>query len=120
MVKYNKAGWVEDLPSLITGRRYHSCSHYTDTSDQLVSQSLLSVFIAPLQVYLVVGGQKHPYSSSNYLASAEILVAGTYAWTAVSSLPQKLWKMRMVSLHNIAYLFGQLRQTLYYLLKSYL
>ena len=39
VVKYNKAGWVEDLPSLITGRKNHGCSHYTDSSDQLVSSS---------------------------------------------------------------------------------
>ena len=36
VVKYNKAGWVEDLPSLLTGRKNHGCSHYTDTSGQLV------------------------------------------------------------------------------------
>ena len=64
---------------------------------------LLSVFIAPLQVYLVVGGET---TGSNYLDSAEILVEGTYAWTAVSSLPQKFWKMRLVSLNNIPYMFG--------------
>ena len=39
MVKYDKAGWVEDLPSLITGRKNHGCADYTDTSDQLVSRS---------------------------------------------------------------------------------
>ena len=43
VVKYDKAGWVEDLPSLITGRKNHGCSHYTDTSNNLVSQSLPSL-----------------------------------------------------------------------------
>ena len=25
---YGLQGWVEDLPSLITGRRYHACTSY--------------------------------------------------------------------------------------------
>ena len=46
-----------------------------------------------------------------YLSSAEILVAGTYAWTAVNPLPQPYWNMRLVSLNNIPYMFGQRSQT---------
>ena len=108
-MKYNKAGWVEDLPSLITGRKYHGCSHYTDTSDRLVSRafsSSLSLLIASVQVYMVAGGENR-VSGLVKLNSAEILVAGTYAWTAVNPLPQPYWNMRMVSLNNIPYMFGQ-------------
>ena len=42
----------------------------------------------------------------------EILVVGTYSWTATNPLSQPYWKMKMVSLNNIPYMFGQLRQTL--------
>ena len=34
--KYSLTGWVEDLPSLITGRRKHGCSQYTDSSGRQV------------------------------------------------------------------------------------
>ena len=35
-VRYNRAGWVEDLPNLLTGNRYHACGHYTNNDNQKV------------------------------------------------------------------------------------
>ena len=29
--RYNINGWVEDLDDLITGRRYHGCTQYSNT-----------------------------------------------------------------------------------------
>ena len=54
----------------------------------------------------MVGGEDRV--SGEYLASTEILVTGTSAWTSVSPLPQKYWNLRVVSLDNTPYMFGQL------------
>ena len=35
---YNNAGFVEDLPSLNTGRRNHGCGHFVNTDNQVVRQ----------------------------------------------------------------------------------
>ena len=35
---YNNAGFVEDLPSLNTGRMYHGCGHFVNTDNQVVRQ----------------------------------------------------------------------------------
>ena len=33
--RYNKDGWVEDLPSLKVGRNNHGCSHYSSGGEQV-------------------------------------------------------------------------------------
>ena len=35
--KYSQTGWVEDLPSLKTGRYRHGCGTYLDSNNQMVS-----------------------------------------------------------------------------------
>ena len=35
---YNTNGWVEDLPSLITGRFDHGCGHFVNNENKLVRQ----------------------------------------------------------------------------------
>ena len=75
------------------------------------------MFCVWCQVYLVVGGENR--EGLGYLSSAEILVKGTYAWTSVSSLSQSYWLMKMVSLDNIPYMFGQ-RRYIYYISSPYL
>ena len=35
---YNEQGWVEDLPSLITGRFDHGCGHFVNNENKLVRQ----------------------------------------------------------------------------------
>ena len=34
--KYSQSGWIEDLPSLNTGRYWHGCGTYLDSSNQQV------------------------------------------------------------------------------------
>ena len=53
----------------------------------------------------MAGGENR--QGQSYLKSAEILVAGTYAWTLVSPLPQKYWYFRMVTLANTPHMFGK-------------
>ena len=33
---YNDNGWVENMPSLNSGRRGHGCGHYFNNADQMV------------------------------------------------------------------------------------
>ena len=33
---YNDDGWVENMPSLNSGRRAHGCGHYYNIAEQLV------------------------------------------------------------------------------------
>ena len=54
----------------------------------------------------MAGGENR--RGQSYLNSTEILVAGTYAWTLVSPLPQKYWYFRMVTLANTPHMFGKL------------
>ena len=35
--KYNKDGWIEDLPSLNVGRELHGCGTYLDSNSNRVS-----------------------------------------------------------------------------------
>ena len=35
---YNTEGFVEDWPSLNTGRYYHGCGHFVNTHNQVVRQ----------------------------------------------------------------------------------
>ena len=54
----------------------------------------------------MAGGENR--RGEGYLSSVEILVAGTYAWTPASPLPQKYWYFRLVTLSNIPHMFGNL------------
>ena len=41
---YNNAGFVEELPSLNTGRRSHGCGHFVNTDNQVVRQQHCKVY----------------------------------------------------------------------------
>ena len=38
---YNDDGWVENMPSLNSGRRAHGCGHYFNIAEQLVLLNLI-------------------------------------------------------------------------------
>ena len=40
---YSEAGFLAELPSLITGRSEHACSHYVDSENLLVRLKLVSI-----------------------------------------------------------------------------
>ena len=40
---YNSKGWVEDLPSLKTGRYYHGCGHFKTNEKKMVSQQQMKM-----------------------------------------------------------------------------
>ena len=43
VVRYGQQGWLEDLPPLITGRKWHACSSFM-SAGRLVSEYWLGVF----------------------------------------------------------------------------
>merc|ERR1712107_139187 len=87
--RYSQTGWIEDLPSLNTGRYNHGCSTYLDSNNQ--------------QIYLVTGGS----SGSIYLSSTEQLVKGGGSWTIKeNSLPARLYSLRSITLNNQIFTTG--------------
>merc|ERR1711963_130229 len=86
--RYDKNGWVENLPSLLTARGRHGCTLYTtDTGDK---------------VYVVMGGE----NGDNDLSSTETLQLGDSAWRESTALPRPLWVLRAATLDNIIYITG--------------
>ena len=41
---YDIDGWVENLPFLNEGRRFHGCGHYVDSFDNIVSLCIVILY----------------------------------------------------------------------------
>ena len=113
MSRYNKEGWLEDLPSLKVGRSEgHGCTQYSSGGGQvrltinMISQiDILHIFP---QVLLVTGGKTETYG---YLDSTELLWPGSDSvWEEISSarLPRHLSGVRITNVDNRVLLFGAL------------
>ena len=51
VVRYDRRGWVEDLPDLLTDNVYHACGQYTNSNNQKV-KDYSCTYIFPLQSIL--------------------------------------------------------------------
>lgn len=93
VIRYNLQGFVEYLPSMDVGRRYHGCGSYQDSVGD--------------KVLLVTGG-KGGYSSysSHILASTELLTIGATAWVYAEPLPRAMIAMATVSMDNKVFVTG--------------
>ena len=60
------------------------------------------------QVYLVTGGFYYSGSSSYYLKTTELLVAGQSQWTTARSLPSSRYGHRAVTLGNRLIISGEM------------
>merc|ERR1712029_1215594 len=88
--RYSQTGWMEDLPSLNTGRYDHGCGTYLDSNNQ--------------QIYLVTGGRS---GLSTYHSSTEQLVKGGGSWTIKEdSLPARMRGLRTISFNNQIFTTG--------------
>jgi len=88
VTRYDRNGWMEDLPSLLTARYHHGCALYTtDTGDK---------------VYVVMGG----FDFDNFLSSTETLQLEDFAWRDSTPLPRPLAGLRAATLDNIIYITG--------------
>jgi len=88
--RYNSDGYVENLPSMISGRYSHGCSGYYNDEDKLV--------------YLVVGGfTEH---GSGRLDTTETFLEGHHHWRQVNSLPYHVSGLKATTLDNRIIAFG--------------
>lgn len=91
VAKYNTSGWEKYLNPLNTERYQHACSSYISVSGDTV--------------LLVTGGVNYNSANKfNYLSSTEILVDGTWRYTA--PLPSPRGYLRAGTVKNIVYIFG--------------
>jgi len=89
--RYSQTGWMEDLPSLNTGRYHHGCGTYVDTDSQ--------------RIYLVTGGWS---DGSISLSSTEQLMKGGTEWILTeNSLPASMHSLRGISLDNQIFTTGK-------------
>merc|ERR1719245_2184973 len=87
--KYNVDGWVEDLPTLNDGRRYHGCGFYFDENNELN--------------YLVAGG--YGYGNS-YEKSTEIMLANGPGWVFAENLPTHRQGLKGTSINGQIFMTG--------------
>ena len=82
VTRYNSEGWVEDMPSLVTGRRYHGCTRFISGGEQVRHYDAAHKYSFPCpQVLLVTGGWD---DGDNRLASTELLRPGS-GWQEITS-----------------------------------
>ena len=58
VTKYGLAGWLEDFPNLITGRRKHGCGQYTDSSGRQVRLDMITSSVSSLLSGLPCGWRR--------------------------------------------------------------
>jgi len=84
--RYNKDGWVEDMPSLNQGRTVHGCTTFVSLGEQ---------------VLMVAGGL-----DGSRLDSTEILRPGSVWQEITAKLPRPMFAVRMATVDNRVLLFG--------------
>jgi len=90
--RYDRLGFVEELPSLIEERVSHGCGAYLRQTDGI-------------QVLLVTGGHNNDYPSVTH-SSTEVLIGDAPRWEFTSPLPRKIWDLKGVTLGGTLYMTG--------------
>jgi len=92
VTRYDKLGFLENLPSLLIGRTMHGCGAYLREEDGT-------------QVLLVAGGAA---TTHDIIDSTEILISGQSVWSLTNPLPKKLTGIRtaVTSVEGKLYLTG--------------
>ena len=92
---YDEAGFVADLPRLITGRYNHGCSYYDNRDGS--------------RTYLVTGG----YSlTRDLLSSTELLVEGGGAWLETAPLPSPRSHLAGTNIAGVVFMTGTVQDIL--------
>jgi len=89
--RYDINGFVEDLPSLVVRRAYHSCGSYLRGDGT--------------QVLLVAGGDNGAWID-NKEASTELLIGDSPAWALTTPLPRALTGLKGLTLGGRVYMTG--------------
>jgi len=84
--RYNKEGFVENLPSMIESRTAHGCGYFNRDGKKV----------------LVVGGG-YEGKTSRKKSSTEIFTLGSIAWTTAAPLPQAIFAFASVSINDKIY-----------------
>merc|ERR1711971_1542538 len=85
---YSVKGWLQDLPSLNTGRSNHACSSY---------------WSGERRVFIVTGG----IFSSDKLDTTETLDTGSSNWvTSGAKLPRPMYGLRAANIDDRVLIFG--------------
>jgi len=84
--RYNKEGFVENLPSMIESRTAHGCGYFNRDGKKV----------------LVVGGG-YEGKTSRKKSSTEIFTLGSTAWTTAAPLPQAIFAFASVSINDKIY-----------------
>jgi len=91
VTRYDRQGFVEDLPSLVVGRSKHGCGSYLREDGS--------------QVLLVAGGDNFGFIN-NHEASTEVLTPDSASWTLAKPLPRGLIGIRGVTVAGRVYMTG--------------
>ena len=110
--RYNLAGWVEDLPNLVTGRASHGCSSFImndiKVSYKCCLNSRRAIYVDLRQAYIVAGGYyTNDDWSTTYTASTEMYIVGSSEWRVMAPLPVAVARLAGVTLSNTVYMTGQ-------------
>jgi len=89
VTEYNEAGWVRDLPSLLTARQQHGCSYFVNSKGT--------------KTYLVVGGYD---ARQDNLASTELLEEDGETWVSSGELLPARYGLRGVNIDNRVLMTG--------------
>ena len=108
---YGVQGWLEDLPSLNTGRSWHACTSFKSGGSRVRlyegdDNLLMFNFDTPhIQVFLVTGGS----GTNGYLASTELYDPSVGSWTTSGArlLPRPLSGLRATNVDDRVLVFGK-------------
>ena len=92
---YTEAGFLYDLPRLLTGRYNLGCSYYHNKDGSLT--------------YLVTGGYG---LSRELLSSTELLVEGGEAWLEAAPLPSPRSNLAGTNIDGVVFMTGRVQDIL--------
>ena len=94
VARYDKNGWMEDLPPLLQGRRFHGCSLFASAGDK--------------QMAIVAGGYgfSETEDSNVVLDTCEMFDYASRQWTVIARLPMALRGLVGVTLDNSPVMLG--------------
>ena len=93
VARYDRNGWLEDLPPLLQGRRFHGCSLFASDGYK--------------QTAIVAGGYGFSESEGNIvLDTCEMFDFTSSQWTVIARLPMALKGLVGVTLDNSPVMIG--------------
>jgi len=92
VARYDKKGFVQNLPSMLVARQHHGCGSFFRPNGDLV--------------YMVAGGNARNGFDYSVTASTEMLTLGADTWVLATPLPSPRLGLRGVNLDNTVFMTG--------------